>query len=102
MDEQIASPPAIVPNPRLTTTRTSAALVQVDNGSFVLYLFDQRPTLDAGGKPLEPDPLYEIGRLTVAPSVLIALQSTIVEAIALHEKRYGVIPRPAAAAEQYA
>jgi hypothetical protein len=34
--------------------------------------------------------------------VLIALQSTIVEAIALHEKRYGVIPRPAAAAEQYA
>jgi hypothetical protein len=85
-------PPAIVPNPELNTTRVSAALVQADSGSFVIYLFDQRPTLDPEGEPVEPDPLYEIGRLAVAPSVLLALRNNIAEAVALHESRYGAIP----------
>ena len=50
---------------------------------------------------MEPDPLYEIGRLAVAPSVLIALRNNIADAVALHESRYGAIPtlpaEPAAA-----
>jgi hypothetical protein len=76
------------------TMRISVALVQPDAGSFVVYLFDQRPALDPDGEPMNPDPLYEIGRLAVAPSVLLQLRSNLEAAIEVHESRYGRIPMP--------
>ena len=92
VDEQTAMQPVLVPNSAMSTMRISAALVQPDSGSFVVYLFDQRPALDPDGDPMVPDPLYEIGRLAVVPSVLLQLRSNLDDAIAVHESRYGRIP----------